>query len=219
MSAGRLAGIDYGSKRIGVALTDPERRMASPFEIYARRDPPTDAAYFRRLAADERIVRFVVGLPVHLDGRESQKSTEAREFGKWLAETAGVEVVYFDERFTTTEAEHLLADAKMTRKRRKARRDMLAAQILLTAYLEAGEPSEESSGAARRMTKESILRNGARGPAENSCRLPLPLTLTPSKIAVSIRPPPHPLFPQALKPPTLKPLPHAATKARLSSRD
>ena len=145
MNSGRLAGIDFGDKRIGVALTDPERRMASPFENYARRDMAADAAYFRKLAAEERIVRFVVGLPVHLDGRESQKSTEARQFGQWLAETTGIEVVFFDERFTTTEAEHLLADAQMTRKRRKARRDMLAAQILLTAYLEAGQPSGEAS--------------------------------------------------------------------------
>ena len=144
-NSGRLAGIDYGEKRIGVALTDPERRMASPFEIYARRDTAADATYFRRLTTEERIVRFVVGLPVHLDGRESQKSAEARQFGKWLAETTGVEVVFFDERFTTTEADHLLADSRMTRKRRKARRDMLAAQILLTAYLEAGQPSGESS--------------------------------------------------------------------------
>ena len=142
---GRLAGIDYGDRRIGVALTDPERRLASPFANYERRDLPADAAYFRKLAADERIVRFVVGLPVHLDGRESQKSAEAREFGRWLAETTGVGVVFYDERFTTTEADHLMAGAHLTRKRRKARRDMLAAQILLTAYLEAGQPIDEAS--------------------------------------------------------------------------
>jgi len=90
----------------------------------------------QRLAADEGIVLFVVGLPVHLDGRESQKSREAREFGQWLEHVTGVPVNFFDERFTTSEAEGLLLGAGMTRKRRRNRRDMLAAQILLAAYLE-----------------------------------------------------------------------------------
>jgi len=137
----RLAGIDYGDRRIGVALTDPQRRFASPADNHTRRDAASEAAYFRRLAADERIVRFVVGLPVHLDGRESEKSQAARRFGQWLTETTGVPVVFFDERFTTAEAERLLASAKLTKKRRKERLDKLAAQILLTAYLEAGQPT------------------------------------------------------------------------------
>ena len=137
---GRLAGIDYGTVRIGVALTDPERRWVNPFANYTRRDIASDAAWFKKLAIDERIVRFVVGLPVHLSGRESQKSNEAREFGEWLAVTTGVPVVFFDERFTSNEAEQLLAEVKMTKKRRKARLDKLAAHILLTAYLEAGQP-------------------------------------------------------------------------------
>ena len=62
-----------------------------------------------RLVTQQQIAGFVVGLPVHLDGRESQKSIEARQFGQWLQETTGVSVVFFDERFTTAEAEQLLA--------------------------------------------------------------------------------------------------------------
>ena len=133
---GRIAGIDYGTVRIGVALSDAECRIASPFANYTRRGPAGDADYFRRLARDEQVARFVVGLPVHLDGRESQKSHEARQFGQWLAETTGVNVVFFDERFTTSEAERFLAEAKLTKKQRKARLDKLAAQIMLAAYLE-----------------------------------------------------------------------------------
>ena len=63
---GRLAGIDYGTVRIGIAVTDPEQRLASPLANYTRRGEAADAAYFKRLVADERIVRFVVGLPIHL---------------------------------------------------------------------------------------------------------------------------------------------------------
>ncbi|HKD36891.1 MAG TPA: Holliday junction resolvase RuvX [Pirellulales bacterium] len=140
---GRLAGIDYGTVRIGIAVTDPERRLASPLENYTRRGEAADAAFFRRLAAEERIVRFIVGLPVHLDGRESQKSTEARQFGQWLGEITGVAVEYFDERFTSVEAEQYLSAAKLTKKKRKARLDKLAAQILLTAYLDSPESARE----------------------------------------------------------------------------
>lgn len=141
---GRLAGIDYGTVRIGIAITDPGQRIASPLAIYQRQDLTADAGYFRRLALQEQIAGFVVGLPVHLDGRESQKSIEAREFGQWLQETTGVSVVFFDERFTTAEAEQILAQGELTKKQRKARLDKLAAQILLTAFLEARKPLGET---------------------------------------------------------------------------
>jgi putative Holliday junction resolvase len=133
---GRVAAIDYGTVRIGIALSDSRRTIASPYENYTRRDKATDAARFQLLAKEEQVAQFVVGLPVHSSGHESQKSIEAQTFGKWLTEITGVPVAYFDERFTTVEAEQLLAQAKLTKARRKERLDMLAAQILLTAYLE-----------------------------------------------------------------------------------
>jgi putative holliday junction resolvase len=135
-SPGRVAGIDYGSVRIGIALSDPDRRIASPMENYTRRGEEQDARRFRRLAADEGVALFVVGLPLHLDDGESPKSQEARRFGRWLADATGVAVEFFDERFTSREAEEILLSADVTRKRRRRRRDMLAAQIMLRAYLE-----------------------------------------------------------------------------------
>jgi len=143
---GRVAGIDYGTVRIGIAVSNPERTIASPLENYTRRGLEQDAQRFRRLAADEGIVLFVVGLPIHLDGRESPKSIEARQFGQWLAETTGVAVEFFDERFTSHEAEEFLLAADMTRKRRKKRMDMLAAQIMLTAYFEGRGTGGEERG-------------------------------------------------------------------------
>ena len=135
---GRLAGIDYGTVRVGIAITDPAQSLASPLEILTRRDKLQDERYFRRLAEQERLAGFVVGLPVHTSGEESQKSFESREFARWLGEITSLPVVLFDERYTTAHAEALLQDAGLTSKRRKARRDMLAAQILLAAYLESG---------------------------------------------------------------------------------
>ncbi|GAA4426247.1 MULTISPECIES: Holliday junction resolvase RuvX [Bremerella] len=133
---GRIAAVDYGTVRIGIAITDPERVLSSPLENYNRRSPSKDAQYFKELAELERVVMFVVGLPVHMSGDESQKSFEARQFGKWLFETTGVPVTFYDERFTTSMAKDLLQGAGLTKKRRKARLDMLSAQILLTAFLE-----------------------------------------------------------------------------------
>jgi putative Holliday junction resolvase len=144
---GRIAGIDFGTVRIGIALSDPERTIASPVESYTRRGPAEDARRMQRLVAEERVVLFVVGLPVHLDGRESHKSIEAREFGRWLTETTGVPVEFFDERFSSVEAEHLLQSAELTSKRRKKRIDMLAAQIMLAAYLESHTKGQQPPGA------------------------------------------------------------------------
>jgi putative Holliday junction resolvase len=143
---GRVAGIDFGAVRIGIAISDPGRSIASPYENYTRRGPEQDARRMRRLVEEERVTLFVVGLPVHLDGRESSSSAQAREFGDWLRQTTGVPVDFYDERFTSVEAEQFLLDANLSRKRRKARIDMLAAQILLSAYLEAGSSSPQRPG-------------------------------------------------------------------------
>ncbi|HEX3727697.1 MAG TPA: Holliday junction resolvase RuvX [Pirellulales bacterium] len=142
---GRVAGVDYGTVRIGIAVSDADRSIASPFENYNRRGEVADRAYFRQLADREQIVEFVVGLPVHLDGRESGKSIEARQFGAWLAEVTERSVQYFDERFTTLEAEQYLAGARLTKKKRRQRLDKLAAQIMLTAYLESQRTSADRS--------------------------------------------------------------------------
>jgi putative Holliday junction resolvase len=144
---GRAAGVDYGTVRIGVAISDPGGQIASPLENYSRRTPALDAQHFAELAAREQINLWVVGLPVHLDGRESEKSREARRFGQWLGEVTGVLVEFFDERFTTSEAEQLLAEAGLTARRRKQRRDMLAAQIMLSAYLQSQTKGQEPPGA------------------------------------------------------------------------
>jgi len=143
---GRVAGIDYGSVRIGIALSDPRRTIASPYENYTRRGEEQDARRFRELVAEERVTLLVVGLPVHLDGGESEQSTAARQFGQWLAEVTGVRVEFFDERFSTVQAEQCLLAADMTSKRRKKRRDMLAAQIMLAAYLQSHGRGQDAPG-------------------------------------------------------------------------
>jgi putative Holliday junction resolvase len=139
---GRLAGIDYGTVRIGVAVCDPDRILASPLEIYQRAaNLEQDSAYFKKLAEEEKLVGWVVGLPVHLSGDESEKSREAKMFGKWLAELSQLPVAFVDERMTSSEATQLLAPNKRGKGGRKKQKrnkhvDAVAAQLILNAYLE-----------------------------------------------------------------------------------
>lgn len=140
---GRLAGVDFGTVRIGIAITDPEQIVASPYENYNRRTEAKDADFFRELATQEKIVTFVVGLPVHMSGDSSRMSEAAMEFGRWLADATGVPVVWFDERYTSSIAKQALASGKLTHKKRKKRLDMLAAQILLSAFLESDRSGQE----------------------------------------------------------------------------
>lgn len=141
-SQGRLAGVDYGTVRIGVAISDPAQSFCSPYENYRRRTPELDGQYFRKLMQEERVVGLVVGLPVFPSGDESPKSAEARQFAAWLGETTGLPVAMFDERYTTAVAEELMLSADLSRAKRNERRDKLAAQILLTAYLESQRDEE-----------------------------------------------------------------------------
>jgi putative Holliday junction resolvase len=139
---GRLLGIDHGTVRVGLAISDPDRIIASPIGTLERDNPDADAAYFRKLVESERVVGLVVGLPVHLDGREGTKAAEARAYGAWLKEITTLPVVFADERFSTVEAENALWNAGLTHRKRKDRRDRVAAQIMLQAYLDAKCPAE-----------------------------------------------------------------------------
>ena len=132
---GRIAAVDYGTVRIGIAVSDIGQKISSPLDNYTRSGIQADARRFVRLVAEEDVRLFVVGLPLHMSGDESPKSLEAREFGRWLETTTAIPVVFFDERFTSAEAESLLIDVDMPRAKRKKRLDKLAAHIILTNFL------------------------------------------------------------------------------------
>ena len=135
--SGRIAGIDFGSVRIGISICDPDWILASPLEVHPAADWKDDGDYFRKLADRERVVGFVVGLPIHCDGGESQKSIEAREFARWLAEETDLPVRLFDERFTTVDAKKRMMAGRFTRGKEKKRIDAVAALVLLESFLEA----------------------------------------------------------------------------------
>jgi putative Holliday junction resolvase len=139
---GRLLGIDYGRVRIGLAVSDQDRIIASPVATYTRKSEVEDAVYFAKHIAELQAVAIVVGLPLHSDGSESEISREARSFGEWLTLSTRLPVIFWDERFTSDRAEEALLGANMSPRDRKARRDRVAAQMILQAYLEAGCPIE-----------------------------------------------------------------------------
>ena len=135
-TTGRLAGIDFGTVRIGIAITDPNRTIASPLENYSRGDPSSDQRRFQRLIEEEGIVGFVVGLPINTDGRETPKSREARAFGDWIASVTKLPVVYHDERFSTSIAHEIMIASNVKASKRKKHLDMIAAQQILQSYIE-----------------------------------------------------------------------------------
>lgn len=133
---GRLLGVDFGTVRIGLAISDYDQKISSPLEVYHRQTNPRMAQYFRDLVLAERIVGLVVGLPVHASGQASEKSREATQFARWLLETTRLPIVLYDERFTTAMARELLGQSNLSGKKRKERLDKIAAHVLLSAYLE-----------------------------------------------------------------------------------
>lgn len=140
-ASGRLIGIDFGTKRVGIAVSTGDRSIASPVEVYQRRNEQLDTRYFKEMLQEFRPVGLVVGLPMHVGGSEGSKAREARAYGDWLAKLLGLPVTYWDERFTSVVAEEHMLAVDLTRKQRKARIDKLAAQIMLQAYLDHHRPA------------------------------------------------------------------------------
>jgi putative Holliday junction resolvase len=142
-SSGSLLAIDYGTKRIGLATCDPDRIISSPLGT-----TPNDFskdAFFRELFARSQFVGVVVGLPLHASGEESPMSEAARKFAAWVAGVSKLPVVMWDERYTSHAAEGLLLEAKLTKKKRKARVDRVAAQMILQSFVEAGCPADPAN--------------------------------------------------------------------------
>jgi putative Holliday junction resolvase len=136
-AAGRLLGLDFGTKRIGIAISTPTQTIASPLESLTRSGADADARRLRAVAGEYGAVGIVVGLPVHMSGEEGGSARLAREFGQWAAGVTGLPLRFWDERFTSAAAEEHLLGAELTKKQRQRRIDKLAAQIMLQSYLDA----------------------------------------------------------------------------------
>jgi len=136
---GVLLGLDYGTRRVGVAVSTREQTIACPLENYTRQGKRPDGARLAALADEYRAVGVVVGLPVHMSGDVGQKAREAMQFGRWVGQVTGLPVQFWDERYTSSLADDLLQQGEFSRKQRQARRDKLAAQIMLQSFLDADD--------------------------------------------------------------------------------
>lgn len=130
----RMIGLDVGSRRIGVAVSDPDGRLAVPLRVFERRGP-NDAREIARLVQEEHAERVVVGLPVSLDGGIGRQARETQHFADVLRSVTPAEVVLYDERLSSVEADHHLQSAGLRGRAARERRDAVAATIILQAYL------------------------------------------------------------------------------------
>lgn len=140
---GRVLGVDHGLARVGLALADLQYRIASPLETYLRRTPKLDEQYFRQLAEQERLRLIVVGFPLSTGGGENPQARICRQFAETLLAATGVPTVLHDERFTSAFADQALREAGVKAAKRKGTRDRIAAQMILTAFLESHPATPE----------------------------------------------------------------------------
>jgi putative Holliday junction resolvase len=139
-----VAAIDFGRKRIGLAITDDDGRGAYPVGIMERRSLKHDLDAIRSQLAERGVSRIVVGLPLNMDGTEGPSARAARTFAEHLGMATGVEVEMFDERLTSVEAEERLRSASISRSGKKAGRDAVAAAVILEGWLESRRTQSNS---------------------------------------------------------------------------
>lgn len=134
MTRGRILGLDIGSKRIGVAVSDEEGMLASPTTMVER--GRNDRAAFRQLLDRWQPILLVSGLPTGLSGREGPQAAETRVYAESLADDLDLPLEYYDERLSSAIAERALLEAGFSRERRKERIDSMAAAVMLQGYLD-----------------------------------------------------------------------------------
>lgn len=131
-----LLGLDLGTKTIGVAVSDPDRRLAAGVETIARKSFASDAARILALAAERRATGFVLGLPVNMDGTEGPRAQSTRAFARNLARLTPMPIALWDERLSTAAVERDLIAADASRAQRAAVIDQHAAAYILQGALD-----------------------------------------------------------------------------------
>ena len=134
---GRIMGIDYGLKRIGLALTDLLQITAAPFDVLGSVSIKKDAAKIVEIATQNEVSDIVLGLPINMDGTEGEMAETVRKVIAEIANISQIAVHTVDERLTTAQAERILIEeADISREKRKGLKDKVSAAIILQAYLD-----------------------------------------------------------------------------------
>jgi putative Holliday junction resolvase len=133
---GALIGLDLGTKTIGVATSDPDRKLATVVETIARKTFSADAKRLLALAAERNAVGFVLGLPLNMDGSEGPRAQSTRAFARNLGKLTELPIALWDERLSTVAVERDLIAADVSRKKRAAVIDQHAAAFILQGALD-----------------------------------------------------------------------------------
>lgn len=136
MTEGKVLGLDWGSKRIGIAISDGDRTVALGRETYQRKDLEDAVEYIKELASEEAVGLIVLGMPYHMDGGEGELAEAVKNFKEVLEAEVSIPVETVDERLTSSEAERVMLESDLSREDRKRHRDKLAATLILQRYLD-----------------------------------------------------------------------------------
>ncbi|MDR2616940.1 MAG: Holliday junction resolvase RuvX [Endomicrobium sp.] len=133
----RIMGIDYGLKRIGIAMTDILQVVSSPFDIIESVSLKKDAAEIVNIAKNNDVSCIVIGLPINMNGTEGEIAMSVRKVVEEIKLISDIGVATVDERLTTSQAERMLiCEANMSRQKRKGLKDKIAASLILQTYLD-----------------------------------------------------------------------------------
>lgn len=136
MQRHRKMGIDYGDKRIGVALSDLLCIISSPYEVFINKGEEESLKHLDKIIKENDVDEIAMGLPLNMDGSEGERARLHREFGQKLSDFSGVTVHFVDERLTSAEAEEILISSGVRREKRKELIDKLSAQIILQTFID-----------------------------------------------------------------------------------
>lgn len=132
----RILGIDVGDKRIGIAVTDPLQITAQGVMTLRRKTRDDDLEAFREIIEKYELKKIVAGLPLNMDGTESAQTRKTQNFCQFIKKRLNIEIIYIDERLTSSWSEKILIEGNVSRKKRKEYIDTLAAQMILQSYMD-----------------------------------------------------------------------------------
>ncbi len=133
---GRILAIDFGTRRIGLAVSDPLGITAQGLPTLLRKNKKTDLAHLTEVLIQRNVREIVVGLPLRLSGADSSSTEKARDFAELLRKEFSLPVHLWDERFTSVEANRVLRESEMSIRKRGETVDRLSAVLILQAFLE-----------------------------------------------------------------------------------
>ncbi len=144
--ASRIIALDIGEKRVGVALSDPDRRVATPHAVWDAAPLLANGRDLVRLVEEYEVAEVVVGLPLTLEGTEGPQARRVRQVAERLAGFLRIPVRFVDERLTSREAAMRMREAGFSERRQRGMKDMVAAALILQAYLDAPMSGDGGDG-------------------------------------------------------------------------